>query len=282
MVLIHVKRTDVDQFLFETTVTASNDDVIRELVAVWNKRLEIQRLIAAVLELAKHGPARPEDKRGLEYDDDEKKMAESYGNYCPDPTCHRNGDAPSAELAETLNRMCDDAAAIIHKTQVDRKVPINVPMLQERVDNIRGAVMMAYPMGLPEHDVIRLILEGNEVLEGTSASRDVLDPDSAELWWAGKEFLRDQTVGDRVGRNEKTKIVGKLQKRGGGPPSREPGISEDERKAMMAFYYKKQEEAKRAAEDDEDAFLHSSWADPKALKSSLLGTGSVSFLPGKK
>ena len=36
--------------------------------------------------------------------------------------------------------------------------------------------------------------------------------------WAGKEFFRDQKVGDRVGRNEKTKIIVKLQKPGSGPP----------------------------------------------------------------
>ena len=33
-----------------------------------------------------------------------------------------------------------------------------------------------------------------------------------------------------------------------------------------------QEEAKRAAENDEDTYLEATWANPKALKSSLLGT----------
>lgn len=67
---------------------------------------------------------------------------------------------------------------------------------------------------------------------------------------AGKEFRRDQgqTVGDRVGKNEKTRIMCKLQKPGAGPPGREPGVSEEERKAMMAFYFKRQEELKRLAE----------------------------------
>lgn len=65
---------------------------------------------------------------------------------------------------------------------------------------------------------------------------------------AGKEFRRDQVVGDRVGKNEKTRITCKLQKPGSGPPGREPGVSEDERKAMMAFYFKRQEELKRLAE----------------------------------
>merc|ERR1712054_150047 len=95
------------------------------------------------------------------------------------------------------------------------------------------------------------------------------------LWMAGKEFMRDQFVKDRVGRNNKTKVVAKLQKSGSGPPAREPAISEDERKAMMAHYFKKQEEMKKLAEATDDDYLSSSWADPKALQQSLRGQGAV-------
>ncbi len=34
----------------------------------------------------------------------------------------------------------------------------------------------------------------------------------AQLWWAGKELLPEKTLADYVGRNEKTKIVVKIQK----------------------------------------------------------------------
>ncbi len=57
---------------------------------------------------------------------------------------------------------------------------------------------------------------------------------------AAKEFNRDEKVGDRLGMNEKTKVICKLRPPGGGSPAREPAVSEDERKAMMAFYFKKQ------------------------------------------
>jgi hypothetical protein len=112
MVVIHVKKTDLDQFLFFTTCAESNDSLIRSLVCVverarggggaslcsatygvcvWglsakarplpsvletalggyqvaisNKRFQVQRLVAAVRELAKHGPMRPEATRGLD------------------------------------------------------------------------------------------------------------------------------------------------------------------------------------------------------------------------
>jgi len=57
-----------------------------------------------------------------------------------------------------------------------------------------------------------------------------LDPATAQLWCAGKEFVREELVKDRVGRNEKTKVVVKLQKPGHGAPAREPCVSEAERK----------------------------------------------------
>ena len=75
-----------------------------------------------------------------------------------------------------------------------------------------------------------------------------------------QEFLRDQTVGDRVGKNEKTKVICRLQGSKAGPPSREPAVSEGERKAMMAHYFKKQEEMKKLAENDDDDFHGASWA----------------------
>lgn len=79
---------------------------------------------------------------------------------------------------------------------------------------------------------------------------EILEENTAGLWMAGKEFRRDegQTVGGRVGNNEKTRVMCKLQKPGSGPPGREPGVSEEERKAMMAYYFKRQEELKKLAE----------------------------------
>lgn len=151
--------------------------------------------------------------------------------------------------------------------------------LREHIDLIRGAVTIAYPMGLPEYEIVRIILEDKEEIGGTQSTADIVDPDTCTLWWAGKEFHRDQTVGDRVGKNEKTKIIAKLQKKGSGAPVREPAISEDERKAMMAHYFKKQEELKKLAEDDADDYLETPWADSGALRRDLLGVGSVK-MPG--
>ena len=132
-------------------------------------------------------------------------------------------------------------------------------------------------MGLPEWDTVRLTIEGEGGLEGTPAGQQVMDENTAELWVASRMFdrLNNQTVGDRLGRNEKTKVIAKLQRPGAGAPGREAGVSEEEKKAMMAYYFKKQEEMKALAESSEDDYLHSSWADPKQLQRSLRGQGDV-------
>lgn len=46
--------------------------------------------------------------------------------------------------------------------QVAKKVPLTLAALKEAVDNIRGAVMICYPMGLPEWDLVRTLLEDRE------------------------------------------------------------------------------------------------------------------------
>ena len=39
--------------------------------------------------------------------------------------------------------------------------------IQEAIDELRGAVTIVYPMGLPPHDPIRMEFENDEDLEGT-------------------------------------------------------------------------------------------------------------------
>ena len=48
MVLIVVKKSDTSQFLFETTLSESNDSLLRRLVRVWNMRLKVELVAGAV------------------------------------------------------------------------------------------------------------------------------------------------------------------------------------------------------------------------------------------
>jgi len=250
-------------------------------VSIWNMRIRLQQLAGGIRVLGKHGPMKPPDKQGIDHIQEQMNdvKLEKGLYYCEDPTGIRTGEGVGPQLTETIERVALDAEAAIHKSMADRKMPMTIEFLQEKLDNIRGVVMMAYPMGLPAYDIIRLTIEGNEGLDGSAAGQAVLDPDTAELWVASRIFDRNQTVGERLGRNEKTKVVGKLQKPGDGPPGRESAVSEDEKKAMMAFYFKKQEEMKKLAEANDDEYLNSAWADPKQLQRSLRGS-SVVKAPG--
>jgi len=44
MVRLHVKKGDESQFLHDTRVDASVDDVVRDVVAIYNGRLKISRI----------------------------------------------------------------------------------------------------------------------------------------------------------------------------------------------------------------------------------------------
>ncbi|TMW58017.1 hypothetical protein Poli38472_013491 [Pythium oligandrum] len=279
MVVVHVKRGDKNEFLYETKVLTSNDALIRELCAVNNTRLRLQALTDAVPLLAKHGVAKAPTEQGLDQYQEGHESNQRGEFYEADPLGLRTGEGVGPQLTQVLTQVAEDAKQYLNsKLQVDLKVAMSQQVLQEKLMNIRGAVMMAFPMGLPAYDPIKLLLDTDNVEEALAESSAVLEvtpEDTTELWWAGKQFFRDQNVCDLVGKNEKTKIVVKLQKKGGGMPAREPAVSEDERKAMMAFYFKKQEELKQLAEDDAEDYMTSSWANPKALKNSLRGTNNI-------
>ena len=53
-------------------------------------------------------------------------------------------------------------------------------------------------------------------------ANDELDPDTATLWFAGKQLLPEKHLSDFLGRNDKSKAIVKLQKKGQGAPGREP------------------------------------------------------------
>ena len=266
-------------------------------------RIRITMLIGAIRELAKFGPMKPTEEHGLDEvstgsvfrrtpalgarDVDPPnflfQIKETYegaavdkgATYAADPSGMRTGNGPGPQLVATLERVCQDASDALSPNLVRQRVAVSLSMLEDKLANCRGAVMMAYPMGLPAWDPVALCLEGVDGLDGTQAAAELLEAPEATIWVASKDFPRGQKVGDRLGWNEKTKVVAKLQREGSGPPAREPAVSEEERKAMMAHYFKRQEELKALANAEDDDYLASQWADPKAMQRNLRGQGSV-------
>eukprot|EP00744_Colponema_vietnamica_P002507 GILI01003915.1.p1 GENE.GILI01003915.1~~GILI01003915.1.p1 ORF type:complete len:290 (-),score=69.48 GILI01003915.1:49-918(-) len=289
MVLLHVKKTDIHQFFFETTVTQSVDEITHTLSEIHNLRLKLERLIAAVNDLAQFGPLKPEESRGLTSEDpsgEAPKPPPSSPYYNEDPTGYRTGECVAPDLADVMRRTCQESEALLSKQQIQLKVPITIAQLQEAMNNIRGAVMIAHPAyhGLPDWEPAVEILQDREVLDGKAPSLDIIEAGKGSMWWAGKEMMTGQgkKLSDYIGRNEKTTVVIKLQKKGAGPPSREPVIDQQTYTSMLSFYHKKQEEAKKLEQDDDDAFMNSSWANPRALKNQLIGGGrDISWRPSR-
>lgn len=57
-----------------------------------------------------------------------------------------------------------------YQKQVQANVCVTMEMVKEALDQLKGAVMIVYPMGLPPHDPIRMEFEDREELSGTQVS----------------------------------------------------------------------------------------------------------------
>ncbi|XP_030010815.1 cilia- and flagella-associated protein 298 [Sphaeramia orbicularis] len=289
MVQLHVKRGDESQFLFNTTVDAPLETLIQQIAAIYNARLKVDRICSEISDLAEHGITLPVNMQGLtEEQVVELKLKDEWEDKCipsggavfrKDKIGRRNGQAPNDKMKEVLIKTVDEAKAVISKNQVQANVCLTMEMIKEAQDQLRGAVMIVYPMGLPPHDPVRMELEDREDLSGTQASLQVITEDECQLWWAAKEMQRGKKLQDYIGKNEKTKLVVKIQKKGQGAPAREPLVTDEQHKQMMMHYYRRQEELKKLEEADDDSYLDSDWSDRQALKRQFQGLSNIKWGP---
>jgi hypothetical protein len=272
MVMITITKM-TETFIVEASVNDSVEDVTKKAATMHNTRMRVRRLVGAVRQLVKYGPMKPHDKHGLS-----EEQINAKGNdqlYTGDPLGMREGKPCDKTVGETLLKCATTAEVSVSNELAKRRMATDMEKIQECIQNIKGAVMMAYPMGLPDWDPVSCAIDDEENLEGTEDSKYVLDVDTCSMWFAGKQMMRDQALSKYVGKNEKCIIKAKLEKKGSGAPAREPAVDEETRKAMMARWHKKQEEEKKLAEDDEDAFQNSAWANPKEWKNNIAGVGNI-------
>ncbi|CAH2006126.1 unnamed protein product [Acanthoscelides obtectus] len=290
MVIVHVKHKDDSQFLFVTTLKTTVNELVNSVVAIYNGRLKIQRICSEMEELAKYGTLFPPEILGLtEEQVEELKLTDPWGEKCipsggytyeKDPIGRRNGRKPSKAMQDVLTNAIAEAKEMISKKLVIQGKCLTMKTVQEAINILKGAVTIVYPMKLPPHDTIRMEFENTEDLTGTQASLEIIDPNTAQIWFCGKEMYREgKTVGDYVGKVENCKVIMKISKRGEGPPGREPVMSEEERKQLMLHAYRKQEELKKIEKDDDDSYLNSDWADSSNLKKTFHGLNNISWRP---
>lgn len=291
MVRLHVKKGDESQFLYDTSVTVSTDDLLLDLLEIYNGRLKISRLCYEIEELSKHGTHLPLNMVGLtEEQIEELKLVDDWGEKCvpsggwrenKDTMSKRNGRQPTENMCAVLEKTVKEVQGVVSKKLVTEGKPLTKKDIIQQLDLLRGACMIVYPMGLPPHDPIRMELEFREELGGTHDSLQVICREEAEMWFCGRQIFTGtgQKLGDFIGKNEKTKVVVKLQKKGTGPPAREPLMTEEEQKALMMYAYRKQQEHKQLEDDDDDTHLNSDWADRQQLKRQFQGLRNINWKP---
>ncbi|XP_032756342.1 cilia- and flagella-associated protein 298 isoform X2 [Rattus rattus] len=221
MVVLHVKRGDESQFLLQAPGSTELEELTAQVTRVYNGRLKVHRLCTEIEELAEHGVFLPPNMQGLTDEQiEELKLKDEWGEKCvpsggsvftKDDIGRRNGHAPNEKMKQVLKKTVEEAKAIVSKKQVEAGVFVTMEMVKDALDQLRGAVMIVYPMGLPPYDPIRMEFENKEDLSGTQAALEVIQESEAQLWWAAKELRRTKKLSDYVGKNEKTKIIVKIQ-----------------------------------------------------------------------
>ncbi|CDO64296.1 conserved protein, unknown function [Plasmodium reichenowi] len=271
MVLIHAKGIeDNHQFLYETNVNVLVEDLKKELTQVHNFQSKILKLCDASIELAKHGPLRPESLRGLCEEDLKIMNTEGYNPKDAtnlDQYNFRTGIPPAKEKGEKLMEVVEHVKNELSIHRIEKNMTVNVNKLNEYLNLIIQALNSCYPSmeSLPAYDPTRLIIEKDNPFNDQFVSTEM------SLWWAGKEMNENLYLKNIIGVNEKTKLIVKVQPKKFGAPVREARVDHETYKAMLAYYYKKQKEEKEFEEDDDDSYLNSEWANPLSLQKQLHG-----------
>lgn len=117
MVVIQVKNSDHDTFLYETNCDVTNDALVRDMVQVWNLRIRLRQLAGGLHELAQHGPMKPPDKAGIDdiqerYNQERIDKGEFYN---PDPTGTRTGNGLGPQLSSTMEQVTRDVESVLDK-----------------------------------------------------------------------------------------------------------------------------------------------------------------------
>lgn len=122
----------------------------------------------------------PPDMLGLTDEQvEELKLVDEWGEKCvpsggwvsnADPVGRRNGRQPLKKMQDVLEKAVADAKLMITKNLVEQGTILQLKMVQDALDLLRGAVMIVYPMQLPPHDPIRMEFSNTEDLEGTQVA----------------------------------------------------------------------------------------------------------------
>jgi len=289
MVLLKIKQGEHHLFNYECSIADSIDETTSKIVKIFNQRLKLQRICDEITCLAKHGVQIKPEMMGLTPDQivelkhhdeyaDSCVPSSGFDTECKDEVGRRCGRPPRTDMKNILVKTVNEARASVKNP--DKKLTLE--NIDDQISNLRGAIMIVYPMNLPPYDHIRLEFEGKEEesLSGTQASKEIIT-DGGSLWFAGKLLQTEMSkkLSDFLGNNDRSRVIIKIQKRSSQQaPAKEPPMTKEEHQQMMLKMYRRQEEMKRLheeAEFDQDSYLDSHWADSKQLAKQFQGLSTI-------
>ncbi|KAG1704008.1 UPF0769 protein C21orf59 A [Nymphon striatum] len=285
MVRILLKRNGNEIFLYEAVSTDSIKDMMTNIIRIYNGRLKLGYICRELEELCKYGVMLPPDLQGLDVRvndlslENEDKNTPGCRQIEVDSNHGRNDQAPSEDMRNVILKTITEARTTISEEQIKVNVSLTLQIIQEMKKLIQKTISLVYPMGLSSHDKIQQELENFEDLSKIREQMDIIEENNAELWWASKQMSFDKTLMEYVGRNEKTKIIVKLQRHGEGVPSREPTVSAEEQQQMMLKEFRKHKEMQELEENADYSYLNCQWADGSSLKCSFQGLNDISWKP---
>lgn len=284
--MLKVKRDGQELFLLEAQLNESVDQALERIVRLHNGRLKVKRICDELKDLAQYGiKICPEMAGLLESQIQELRLTDPERERCvpaggadadatPDPLGRRGGPPPKEDMKQLLLKTAQEVEA---KVASSSSTPLDWSQIKECLDILDGAVKIVYPMGLPDYDPIKMELQNCEDLTGTQASKEVVDPTEATLWFANKEMDRKNPLSAHLGKNEKTKVIVKLSTVSRGQPTTESWLDGDTQKKLAAENFKRMEQLRKLALDEDDSYLNSQWADGRALKNKFNGLENVTW-----
>ena len=279
MVQIVVKNLNVDQFLYQCSLKDSNDRIIRELVKIWNLRLKLEYLtdILEELNLNETFSVRKIEEKLINNNFLEKKNPDTLKLADMDNNFHlklsQAQNCSTLNIREMLKNVVREIRHAISVNQLKNSVPLSIELLEEKLSMFRGAVNTAFSKEFLKNNPISIAFEDRDDLVDCLRLSQ-LNPDTAEMWWASKKFVREETIEQRVGKNEKTKILVILQSPDTINLETKLNLTEKEAEALIQNCSSIQRKVMKPFDDTQENHLQPNFTGPILLKKPVLGKNS--------
>nr|ACO15267.1 C21orf59 [Caligus clemensi] len=283
MVILNIKSNDSKVFVYEAALSSSVEKVLSDIIRLRNGVQKIKRLSLEIEDLIEHGVAWPSERQGLLQEQADElhlspnsELSSTYPqrddipfSHSPDPRLKRSG-LPLGD-AESRRILRESALAAKKLTESE---PLTWGHIKEGLQIIGGALKIVYTHGIPSFDPVQMELDNNEDLD----TSDIWDPTLYCLWFASKALADNEKLSKYLGKNEKSKCIIKVGKRGQGPPPKERPFTEEEERQLLLEQHRRVETLRKLAKEQDESFA--TWIDSDALKNKFNGMENISWKTG--